>query len=147
MSFHFRLQKVLDLKETEKDWAQNQVSLTIQKKHHIEEEIARIECQRGQLLDEMDHQTGIGKAAEWHTRHGYVAFLEQTLQSWQGRLGIVEQELETNKAILTEKAMTEKIWQQWREREQVDYLEKEKKEEQAMFDELAVIRHFRRQSE
>ncbi|WNC12543.1 flagellar export protein FliJ [Brevibacillus brevis] len=143
--FQFHLQKVLDLKEKEKEQAEWAFGKSVQRKNEEEWKLHRLHEQRDEmslLLQEAQAQTC--SAAQLLSINQYKLSVERSIASQKRTLRGCEQDVERCQSRLTERMKESQLWQRLRERSLAQYLETEKIKEQKELDEIGTQLYLRR---
>lgn len=142
--FNFQFQKILDIKENEKDYAQVQMAEAIkrheagcQKKEKILSKIIRSE----QLMREKQ-QEGMN-ISELREMENYIYQLQTHLMDSQRELEYLQGNVSKTQSHLQLKSQEQKIWDNLKEQKKHQHIEKNKVIEQNFFDELASTRFYR----
>ena len=141
MTFHFPYMHILDLKEKEKDQALSELGMITRKKEAAIKEHRSFEAKRNEFLQqtETSRKTSI---ADIQQRNEYLYYLDQKLAESEDRIVLMDQEIEDKQAELLEKQQEEKTWSHLRDKSFEKYVQKQKKIEQDLMDEMAAIRYF-----
>jgi len=141
MTFHFPYMHILDLKEKEKDQALSELGMITRKKEAAIKELRSFEAKRNEFLQqtETSRKTSI---ADIQQRNEYLYYLDQKLAESEDRIVLMDQEIEDKQAELLEKQQEEKTWSHLRDKSFEKYVQKQKKIEQDLMDEMAAIRYF-----
>lgn len=144
MQFNFRFQKILELIENEKDFAQIQVADAIkhheaghQKKESVSSKMFELE-----QLKKVKQQNGMN-ISELRMLENYTKQLQDLLASSDHELEQLESNVSKTQSYLQEKAQEEKTWENLKQQQRILFEEQKKVEEQNFFDELATIRFYR----
>ncbi|MBO8162456.1 MAG: flagellar export protein FliJ [Brevibacillus sp.] len=141
-SFTFHLQKILDLKEKEREQAQWAFGKSLRRKAEEEARLVELTRRRDELaqkLCEMQHKScSVSQLLETSR---YQQAVERAIETQQQTLYGCEQEIERCKQTLTNRMKETKLWQQMRERARERFEQMEKQREQKMLDELGVSRY------
>ena len=142
--FNFRFQKILDLKENEKDFAQIQMGDAIKrqevgnrKNEAISNKILDVE-----RLKKEKQQNGVN-ISELRMLENYIQQLQEQSISSNRELVYLQTNVSKTQNHLQKKAQEEKTWGNLKQHELTLYEEKSKLEEQNYFDELASTRFYR----
>ena len=142
--FNFRFQKILELKENEKGFAQIQMADAIKKEQagHLKS-IAIID-----KLSEAEHlkrekQLGGTNIAEMRMLEMYINQLQEQSMVTNRELEFLQGNVSRSQNQLQQKAQEEKTWGNLKEQDLTKYQEEKKVEEQNFFDELASARFYR----
>lgn len=142
MTFQFPYKHILNLKEKEKDQAYLELGLALRKKEGIKEEHLSLVQKRDECLKQWELVDGHLYIAEIQQRNEYLSYLNRKITKIEERLFKMEQEISTKKLVLLEKQKDEKTWNHLRDKSFAEYVQKQKKIEQDMLDEMATIRHY-----
>jgi flagellar FliJ protein len=144
-TFQFHLQKVLDLKEKEKEQAEWAFGQSVQRKNEEEWKLTRLTEHRDELT-RMLHtvQTERCSAAQLIEITRYRQSVERSIASQQRTLHGCYQEVERCQRRLTERMQESQLWQRLREKAQEHFREEEKRREQKELDEIGTQLYLRR---
>lgn len=145
MSYRFPLQKVLDVKEKEKQQAQQELGVSLRKQMEVQEEIALLMGKRDRVQEQLQIGGQGVRAAQLHEIQRYMEFLQKMIEKQAAMLKRTQKEVEKKQHVLTEKSKDEKVWQEWKLHLQEEHRQEAVKQEQEMLDEMAMIRYFRQQ--
>lgn len=146
MTYRFPLQRVLDVKEKEKQQAQQDLGVSLKKQHDVEEKMTALSEKRTTIQEHMIQQSRGCKALELHDQQRYITHLDRQIVLLQNNLLQTKKEVEKNQGVLMEKSKEEKIWQEWKQEMFTRHQQVALKQEQEMLDEMASIRYFRKQN-
>ena len=142
--FNFRFQKILDLKENEKDFAQVQMANAIkrheagyQKKESI---LGKITC--AEQLMRKKQQEGVN-ISELRELENYIYQLQTQLMDSQRELEYLQRNVSKTQNHLQTKSQDQKVWDNLKEQRLDQHIERSKVIEQNFFDELASTRFYR----
>lgn len=147
MSYRFPLQRVLDVKEKEKQQAQQELGSSLKKQQDTEEQMFLLSQKRERVQASMLQPNKGCKASQLHEHQRYISFLDQQMLQLKTHLQQTKIEVEQKQGILIEKSKEERVWQSWKQELFVRYQQEASKQEQEMLDEMASIRYFRQQME
>lgn len=143
-TFHYPFQKILDLKENEKEFAQIQMAEAIKKQEaslrknqEIYQKIIEVESEIKQK-----QQVGVN-IFELRTLENYLNQLKDQLVSAELELSEMEGNVTQSQNHLRLKVQEEKTWVNLKNQKQSQFEEKEKLSEQTFFDEMAANRFYR----
>ena len=143
MPFRYKLQKMLDFREREKELqetvvnkARQKLRMAIEKVEKNKQEIAQITVARKKA-----HYTMM----EYYDK--YIHHLWDKAETLEQERKEAEQELQTEIQKLVECEQRVKVLEKHKEKQKEIYIEEEKKQELKMFSELGVQRHFIRTRE
>jgi flagellar FliJ protein len=143
--FQFHLQKVLDLKEKEKEQAEWAFGKSIQRKTEEEWKLYRLNDHH----DEMTHmlqeaQTQTCSAAQLIQISQYRQSVERSIKNQRLTLHGCEQDVERCQSRLTERMKESQLWQRLREKSLHQFLDDQKLREQKELDEIGTQLYLRR---
>ncbi|WP_342429542.1 flagellar export protein FliJ [Neobacillus sp. FSL H8-0543] len=142
MTFHFPYLHILNLKEKEKEQAYLEFGRTIRKKELIQAEHKSFEQKRNEFLTQVESAKGKTSIADIQQRNEYLVHLTKQITSLEEKLNVIDQEIARKKSVLLTKQTDEKTWNHLRDKAFEKYVEKQKKVEQNLMDEMASIRHY-----
>lgn len=143
--FKFHLQKVLDLKEKEKEQAEWAFGKSIQRKNEEEWKLFQLHEHHDQmtnLLQEVQEQTC--SAAQLISITQYQQSVARSITNQQRTLSGCEQDVERCQSHLTERMQESQLWNRLRERSLHQFLDAEKQREQKELDEIGTQLYLRR---
>ncbi|MGG1661417.1 flagellar export protein FliJ [Brevibacillus sp. NRS-1366] len=143
--FQFHLQKVLDLKEKEKEQAQWAFGKSIQRKNEEEWKLFQLNEHHDQmthLLQEVQEQTC--SAAQLISITQYQQSVARSITNQRRTLNGCEQDVERCQSRLTERMQESELWNRLRERSLHQFLDAEKQREQKELDEIGTQLYLRR---
>lgn len=141
MAFRFSLQKVVDLKTSQKSQAEWMLSRALARQREEEEALLELERSAGSLREQLgrsvQQKAPAGELAEMgrYLRHLDELIARKTVDLEQARL-----QTEQSRQHLTDRAKDEKVWQKARERAFDQYRSFMLKKEQQEIDEIASTR-------
>ncbi|MEJ8546487.1 flagellar export protein FliJ [Brevibacillus borstelensis] len=143
--FQFHLQKVLDVKEKEKEQAEWAFGKSIQRKNEEEWKL-------GQLHELHEEATGMLHSAQAQTvsvAHlmeitRYRQSVERSISNQKLTVYGCEQEMERCQQHLTERMKETQLWHKLREKAHRQFLEAEKQREQKELDEIGTQLYLRK---
>lgn len=142
--FNFRFQKILNLKENEKDFAQIEMADAIKREelgHQKHESIYNkiIDVER---IKKEKQQNGIN-ISELRLLENYIQQLQEQRISANREMVHLQTNVSRTQNHLQKKAQEEKTWGNLKQQEQSQFKEQRKVAEQNYFDELASTRFYR----
>ncbi|GAB1529146.1 MULTISPECIES: flagellar export protein FliJ [Brevibacillus] len=143
--FQFHLQKVLDLKEKEKEQAEWAFGKSIQRKNEEEWKLSQLTEHHDEMtlkLQEVQMQTC--SAAQLISITQYQQTVARSIQNQQRTLHGCEQDVERCQSRLTERMKESKLWQRLREKSFHQFLDDQKQREQKELDEIGTQLYLRR---
>jgi flagellar protein FliJ len=143
MKFNFPFQKVLEVKEREKELAQLEYGTLKRRQLELDEQIEGLELAKDKVFDQFNevHQKTVWEILEVHEDIKYVNLQKERLERQSLQL---IQEVEQKQQVLVEKSKEAKIWNKWKEKSIETFEKQLVQKEQAILDEMAVLQYFRR---
>jgi flagellar protein FliJ len=142
MTFQFPYTHILNLKEKEKGQAQLEFGLIERRKDVLLKELDSFIEKKEQYLLQLEAAKGRIAIADILKRQEYLTYLERKIAKLEDQLAILDKELEGKKTELLHKQKEEKTWNHLRDKSFEKYVQKQKKTEQDLMDEMAAVRHF-----
>lgn len=142
--FNFRFQKILELKENEKGFAQIQMADAIKKEqagHQKSRAISDKLVEAEQM--KRDKQLGGVNISELRMLEMYIGQLQEQSSMSNRELEFLQGNVSRSQNQLQQKAQEEKTWGNLKEQELGRFQEEKKVQEQNFFDELASTRFYR----
>lgn len=142
--FNFRFQKILNLKENEKDFAQIQMADAIKRQElgHQKNEIIYNKIIDVERIKKKKQQDGIN-ISELRLLENYIQQLQEQMISANREMEHLQTNVSRTQYHLQKKAQEEKTWGNLKQQEQSQFKEQSKVAEQNYFDELASTRFYR----
>jgi flagellar FliJ protein len=143
--FQFHLQKVLDLKEKEKEQAEWAFGKSVQRKNEEEWKLAQLTVQHDEMthmLEETQMQTC--SAAQLISITQYQQSVARSITRQQRTLRGCEQDVERCQSHLTERMKESKLWHRLREKSLYQFLDEQRQREQKELDEIGTQLYLRR---
>lgn len=143
MKFDFSYQKVLDFKEKEKDMAQQEFGSIKIKQMELQEKLDGLDVIEEQVFNQYNNvdQKTVWEILEFQQEIDHVNRQKKQLEFQSQKL---HQEVEHKHKMLIEKTQEAKMWNQWKSKSMAAFQKQMTQQEQAMLDEMAVLRHSRR---
>lgn len=142
MTFQFPYIHILNLKEKEKEQALVELGQIGRKKEVIKEEHRSLEQKRNLFLQQVETGKGTASIADIQQRNEYLTYLNRKMSRLEEQINLIDKEIEVKKLNLLDKQKDEKTWSHLRDKSFEKYVQKQKKIEQDLMDEMAAIRHF-----
>ncbi|MEH7009974.1 flagellar export protein FliJ [Neobacillus niacini] len=142
MTFQFPYIHILNLKEKEIEQALVELGQIGRKKEVIREEHRSLEQKRNLFLQRVETGKGTASIADIQQRNEYLTYLNRKMSKLEEQINLIEKEIEVKKLNLLDKQKDEKTWSHLRDKSFEKYVQKQKKIEQDLMDEMAAIRHF-----
>jgi flagellar FliJ protein len=143
MKYEFSFQKVLDVKEKEKEAAKNEFGSSKQRQMELEEKLEGLEVEKEKVYNQYNDVT---RKTVWEflevqqeLDHFNLQVKQLTHQSKQ-----LHQEVELKHEVLIAKTKEAKVWNLWKDKSKNAFQMEQARKEQAMLDEMAVLRYSRR---
>ncbi|MDH4617193.1 flagellar export protein FliJ [Brevibacillus sp. AY1] len=144
-SFTFHLQKVLDLKEKEKEQAEWAFGKSLQRKNEEEWKLVRLHEHHDDMTLKLEEvQAQQCSAADLIMLTQYRQSVERSISNQKRTLRGCEQEVERCQSSLTERMKESQLWQRMRERSLTQFLDVQKLKEQKELDEIGTQLYLRR---
>lgn len=143
MSFIYSFQKILDMKEKEKEQAEISYSKSMQALHREQKRLSDLVKNKQQVEERMVRKEENISLAELKTNYEYVGHLQRMIVQANETKVQAEKDVETKQGILSERAMDQKIWEKLKEHSFEKYKERMLQIEQKELDEIAVARYYR----
>jgi flagellar protein FliJ len=142
MTFQFPYERILNLKEKEKDHAFSELGLSMKVKEAVMKELNALIEQKDECLLRWKQSTEPTYISVIQQRNEYLSFIDTKIAAIEARLHEIDEEIKLKKEQYLTKQKDEKTWHHLREKSFSEYVEKQKKIEQNILDEMATIRHF-----
>jgi flagellar protein FliJ len=142
MTFQFPYIHILNLKEKEKQQALLELGEIGRKKEAIMVEHRSLEQKKILFLHQMETGKGTVSIADIQQRNEYLMYLNQQLAQLDEQINLIDKEMAIKKLDLLDRQKDEKTWSHLRDKAFEVYVQKQKKIEQDLMDEMAAIRHF-----
>lgn len=142
--FNFRFQKILDLKENEKGFAQIQMAEAMKQQEvgHQRNRVIQKKIREAEQLKNSKQQSGVN-ISELRMLEDYLYHLQDESLSSIQELDFLQKKVSTSQGLLQEKAKEEKTWENLKQQKLTHYQEEHKAAEQSFFDEMASTRFYR----
>lgn len=142
--FNFRFQKILDLKENEKGFAQIQMAEAMKQQEvgYQRNRIIEKKINEAEQLKNAKQQTGVN-ISELRMLEDYIYQLQDQSLSSKRELEHLESKVSTSQGLLQKKAQEEKTWENLKKQKLMHFQEENKAAEQSFFDEMASTRFYR----
>lgn len=144
MSFQFRFEKILTMKEKEKESALHEMNVVKHMKETVEKQLLDLVEKKESYIMAFEKIANQSiKVTDIQEREQYIHFLNKQIDRLRKKVLEITQEFNRKSHLLVAKNQEEKMWNTWREKSLDEYTEKIKRDEQNQLDEMAVIRYFR----
>jgi flagellar protein FliJ len=142
MTFQFQYEQIVSLKEKERDHAFLELGLSQKVKEAVLQELKVILAERDDCLSRWKQSNEVTYISVIQQRNDYLLFIEQKISRIEEKLAVIDEEIKRKKEDYLAKQRDEKTWHHLREKSFAEYVEKQKKIEQNLLDEMATIRHY-----
>lgn len=143
MKFTFSFQKVLDVKEKEQEIAKQEYGTTKLRQLELEEQIEGLELVKENVFrqyNDVDRKT-VKEILEFQQEIDHVSHRMKQLEDQSQQ---IQQEVEQKHEVLIKKNQESKMWNIWKTKSMEAFQKQLDLSEQAMLDEMAVLRYTRR---
>ncbi|WP_040209362.1 flagellar export protein FliJ [Neobacillus jeddahensis] len=143
MKFKFSFQKVLDVKEKEKDIAQQEYGTVKLRQLELQEKMDGLELTKDKVFAQynmVDKKT----VSEMLDYQQEIEHVNQQMRWLANQKQQLHQEVEQKQQVLLEKSQEAKMWNQWMTKSKDAFQKQIDQKEQAFLDEMAVLRYSRR---
>lgn len=143
MKFRYAFEKLVELKNNEKSYAEWLLSNSIGKLHRAESSLQLLIQDKDEAYQHI-HHAGKGKIAvsQLQQMQDYMHFLDRQIEETSRHVERAQAEVTERQTELTEKMKEEKIWQKAKEKAYEHFISIARKKEQEVLDEMAQIRRF-----
>lgn len=143
MKFKFSFQKVLDVKENEQEIAKQEYGTTKLRQLELQEQIDGLELVKENVFNQYNnvHKKTVLEILEVQQDIDHVSLRMKGLENQSQQLF---QEVEQKHLVLIEKTQEAKMWNKWKAKSKDAFQKQVDRTEQAMLDEMAVLRYSRR---
>jgi flagellar FliJ protein len=139
MGFRYRLQKIVDLKNSERMQAEWVLSQAVERLNREEHSLARLSAEKEEIMDRLagaEHMT----ISELQSAQHYLRFLDEQIGQKNIAVDQAKHQVLDKRRQLNEKMLVEKIWNQARDKAYHRFLAEERRQEQKEIDEIATVR-------
>ncbi|MFD2613004.1 flagellar export protein FliJ [Paenibacillus gansuensis] len=140
MRFHYHLQKIVDLKTTQKTHAEWMLSKAVGVLREEESSLTMLYEQKTKLQEELQEQSLSTTISSMRTAQFYISRLDERIRNQQGQIQAAQSEVEHTKNVLQNKMQDEKVWSMTREKAKLMFHSQLLKKEQDELDEMATVR-------
>lgn len=146
--FRFRFQKVMDMKQNEKEQAKAEYAGFLLQITQKEQELEGIQDLKRQWEEKwLGFQN---QSVSIHTlldTQVYIQHLENQIRIKKQELGFIEQQADEYQQRLIEKTKEVQVWETWKDKKALEYQEEFNQLEQKLMDELGLQRYIRKGGE
>lgn len=141
MRFRYPLQKIVDLKGSEKSMAEWEYAASLGRLRSEEEQLDQLRQERGAYERELSERSSRPTAlAELHLLQDYISFLDDRIRQQRQGVRAAEEHVQQRQVFLTDKMVDEKVWQNARSKSLQKYRQEALIREQNELDEIALRR-------
>ncbi|QCJ42399.1 flagellar export protein FliJ [Bacillus sp. S3] len=140
MTYKFSFQKVLDFKEKEKEFAEQEYGTIKIRQIELEEEMEDLELEKEKMFHQYNHVDRKTVSQLLHVQHE-MEHVNRKMKQLTTQSQQVHQQLETKHQVLIEKMQEVKMWNQWKTKSKAAFQKQQDLKEQAILDEMAVLRY------
>lgn len=143
MKFEFSFQKVLDFKEKEKEIAKQEFGTIKLRQLELQDQIQGLEMEKEKVFDQYNHvhRKTVWEILEFQKEIDHV---NSQMKQLEHRSEQIHHEVEQNHQHLIEKTQEANMWNKWKAKSKEAFQLQLDRNEQAMLDEMAVLRYSRR---
>lgn len=143
MKFKFSYQKVLDVKEKEQELAKQEYGTSKLRQLELQEEIDGLELVKEEVFNQYNE---VNRKAVWEILEVQqeINHVSQKMKRLENQSQQMFQEVEQKHQVLIEKTQETKMWTQWKAKSKDIFQKELDRREQAMLDEMAVLRYSRK---
>ncbi|HUC90972.1 MAG TPA: flagellar export protein FliJ [Paenibacillus sp.] len=140
--YRYPLQRIVDLKTSEKTQAEWMLSAAIGKLHDEERSLEQLASELAECRERLHAAASEGiPLAELQMIQHYIGFLESRIDRKKQDVRYAQTEVERGQIRLSDKMMDEKIWLKTKEKALDAFLHGMRLKEQNELDEMATVRH------
>ncbi|WP_202077083.1 flagellar export protein FliJ [Caldalkalibacillus salinus] len=137
-TFHYPYQRIIEVKEKEKEQAQLQVARAQQKQSRLEKKLHEIEEKIAGINQKMSkNKQGTILIQQLKEMEAYRQNLKKKLASEKVHYASVKKNVDKKQEVLIEKLKEEKMWMHLKEKYKENVVTEQKRKEQLALDELA----------
>ncbi|MFD0824956.1 flagellar export protein FliJ [Neobacillus sp. M.A.Huq-85] len=143
MKFEFSFQKILDFKEKEKETAKREFGTAKLREVELQEQMEGLELEKERAFNQYNE---VNRKTVWEILElqNEIEHVNMQMKQLEHQSQQIQQQVERNHEILIEKTKEAKMWDQWKAKSKAAFQKQLDQEEQAMLDEMAVLRYSRR---
>ncbi len=148
MAFQFRLQKLLDYREDQKNLAQEELARRQRELLKIQEELDRLQKKEQRVLEfHRGHQLQKLDVFTLTAAESYRLFLQERFRSKQQELLQIREQVEEQRNTVVESWRSCQVLEKLREKSLNVYIQEEKIREQQLNDEISLYGYLRKERE
>jgi flagellar FliJ protein len=143
MKFNFSFQKVLDFKEKEKEIAHQDYGNVKLQQSKLEEQLEGLEIVKDEVFNQYNQ---VDRKTVWEILEVQkeIDHVNQQMKKLENQSQLLHDEVEQKHQLLIEKTQEAKMWNQWKAKSKDAFQKQMDRQEQAMLDEMAILRYSRR---
>ena len=142
MKFRYPLQKIVDLKNTEKTQAEWLLSQALGRLREEEQFLSDLHNEKGRQQEMLSRSSDIPTAiSEIQYIQAYINYLELQIERKQKDVRTAQSNVANQQQFLLERSIDEKVWTKAREKALHQFSELMQKKDQQVLDEMASGRH------
>jgi flagellar FliJ protein len=143
--FHYPFQRILELKEKEKENSQLQMAKAIRRQEKVEVRLSELQANMYQAQSQltMKQEQGIS-IIEIRMLEDYIEHLRRRLSLEHTEFKFAKKNVEKKQEVLLEKLKEEKTWIVLKEKQEQEFFHQSKIQEQLQLDEMATTSFYRR---
>lgn len=143
MTYKFSFQKVLDFKEKEKEFAQADYGTVKLRQLELEEQIEDLVLKKEKVFsqyNDMNRRT----VSELQLIDQEREHVNRRMKQLQAKSQEIYMEVEQKQQVLIDRMQEAKMWNQWKAKSKAAFQKQLEQKEQALLDEMAVLRYSRK---
>jgi flagellar FliJ protein len=143
-SFHYPFQRILDIKEKEKESSQFKMAKAIQRQEKVEVRLSELQANMSSVQSQLNSKQQQGVSiTELRMMEDYIEHLRKCLSLEYSEFKFAKKNVEKKQEVLLEKLKEEKTWIVLKEKQEQEFFEQSKIQEQSQLDEMATTRFYR----
>ena len=143
MAFTYTFQKILNMKEKEKEQVQMDYSKSVQLLQKEQQRLVSLEKNKQEMERRIMQQGKNISLAELKINYEYIGHLQRLIIQANESKAQAEKEVEAKQFILSERAIEHKVWEKLKDHVFERYKAETRQAEQKELDEMAVARYYR----
>ncbi|WML31525.1 flagellar FliJ family protein [Neobacillus sp. OS1-32] len=140
MAFKFSYQKVLDFKEREKEFAKQEYGSVKLRQLELEEQLDGLAMEKDKVFNQYN-DVDRKKVSDLQTIQQEMEHVNRKMKQLQAKSEEIHLEVEQKHQVLIERLQEVKMWNQWRKKSRAAFQKQMDQKEQALLDEMAVLRY------